>query len=314
MAAGRRSPGGELPGSLSSPHGCDGSVVYDIALSVLACLRADTDVHVAWVAAGAGRGSMEAVALTPGGGRMGSLLGGAVDHLLVEALPRLGSDGGLLHVSIGPAESIVSGLPEGRDLTVAIVPGATLPQDVWTALADREPVSFALGIDGDRFTGVESAEPTNEPVVLAGSRLTCTFTPTTRAVISGGGPIADALSDAFALAGWHASVFTDVGAAEGVMATLSPADAVVVLGHDVEISGRALQAAIRSNAGYIGSVGSKQMQELRERWLSFRGVAWTDRIHGPAGLHIGASTPGEIAISIVAEAVGRLRGVSHPDG
>ena len=89
-------------------------------------------------------------------------------------------------------------------------------------------------------------------------------------------------------------------------ATLSAVDGFIVMGHDVESSGRALQAAIGSKAGYIGSVGSKAMQELREEWLAYRGVAWSHRVHGPAGLPIGASNPGEIAISIVAEAMASL--------
>ncbi len=64
------------------------------------------------------------------------------------------------------------------------------------------------------------------------------------------------------------------------MATLSPIDAVVVMGHDVETAGRALQGALESNVGYIGSIGSPRMQELRNQWLAYRGVAWDDRVRG----------------------------------
>ena len=96
------------------------------------------------------------------------------------------------------------------------------------------------------------------------------------------------------------------------MATLSAIDAVVVLGHDVEAAGRGLEAAVKSNAGYIASVGSPRMQELREDWLSYRGVGWDDRIRGPAGFDIGADTPQEIALSIAAEAVAVQRGRDLP--
>ena len=127
--------------------------------------------------------------------------------------------------------------------------------------------------------------------------------PVSRVVISGGGPVAAALYDAFALIGWQASVIPDLNTAIGLMATVSAIDAIVVMGHDVETAGRALQAAIESSAGYIGSIGSPHMQELRKEWLAYRGVDWDERVRGPAGLPISASNPPEIAISIVAEAI-----------
>ena len=48
------------------------------------------------------------------------------------------------------------------------------------------------------------------------------------------------------------------------------------------------------------------MQELRRQWIEYRGASWDDRVHGPAGISIGASNPEEIAISVVAEAVAVL--------
>ncbi|HSG78974.1 MAG TPA: XdhC family protein [Acidimicrobiia bacterium] len=286
--------------------------MFDIALSVLSCLRADTEVHAAWIVSEAG--SAEAVALTPGGGRMGSLLEGALDHTLAEAIPGLGDTGGLVDVSLGPVESLVSGLPQGTTLTIAVLPGRALPTDVWDDLAAKRPVAFALGRDGTRFTGAQRVDDASGNTTLTEDRLTCSFVPVPRVVISGGGPIAEALAQAFAVIGWRPSVIPDVGGAAGVMATLSPLDAVVVMGHDVETSGRSLQAAIGSSAGYIASIGSVEMQELRRQWLSFRGVDWDERVHGPAGLPIGASNPGEIAISIVAEAVAASRLDGEPPG
>lgn len=277
--------------------------MYDVALSVLSCLRANTAVHAAWIVAGVDAAESEAVALTPGGGRIGSLLGGALDHTLVEALPGLGESGGLLDISLGPVESLVSGVPQGTEVTVAVVPGTGLPVELWEALAERRPVAFACTLDGRNFTGVEILDDPEIGSSLSDDRLTCVFVPVPRVVIAGGGPIADALAQGFELVGWRPSVMPEVVAATGLMATLSQIDSIVVMGHDVENSGRALQGAIGSGAGYIASIGSVEMQELRQEWLAFRGVQWSDRVHGPAGLAIGASNPGEIAISIVAEAV-----------
>lgn len=260
--------------------------MYDVALSVLSCVRAGTDVHVAWIVDSTT--STDAVAFTPGGGRMGELLSGAFDHALRNAIPGLGPKGGLVNLKVGPAESLVSGLGEGATITVAVAAGSSIPAAVWADLAERRPVSFELELETDRVD--------------------CSFSPVPRAVISGSGPIAEALETVFTQAGWQTTVAHGVETAGGLMATLAPIDAAIVLGHDVEASSRSLQAAIESNAGYIGSVGSRRMQDLRQEWLSYRGVDWPERVHGPAGLAINASKPGEIAISIADEARAFIQG------
>ena len=283
--------------------------MYDVAMSVLSCLRAGTGVHVAWVVVPAGGDPGEAVAVTPGGGRMGNLMAGALDDAIREAARGLDDAGALVEVPLGPLEAILSGRPEGSTVTLAIVPGDLLPLDVWEDVAARRPTRFSLRVDGARLVEAERLEPDAPGVELANDRLVTSLSPVNRVVIAGGGPIAHALADGFGFIGWQASVFGDVGAASGLMATLSSIDAVVVMGHDVEVAGRGLEAAVRSKAGYIASIGSPRMQQLRQDWLAYRGVEWDDRVHGPAGIDIGASTPEEIAISIVAEAVAVQRTV-----
>jgi xanthine dehydrogenase accessory factor len=277
--------------------------VYDVALSVLACLRANTDIHVAWIASDELSDGTAAVALTPGGGQIGSLLDGALDDAIVQAVPNIGDLGGIIAVEIGPAEALITGRPLGTELSIAVVPGTAVPEDTWETFVDRKPVDFLFRLDGDRFTGFELIDQSDELGESDDTQLICKYAPVRRVVIVGGGPIADALQEGFELVGWKPMVVTNTGEAGGVTATLSPIDGIVVMGHDVETSGRALQAAIASNAGYIGSLGSKAMQDFREEWLAYRGVKWDGRVHGPAGLPIGASNPSEIAISIVAEAV-----------
>lgn len=285
--------------------------MYDVALSVLSCLKADTDVHVAWVVAGSPEFSDEAVAITPGGGRMGSLLDGALDHAISEAVPGIQNDGALVEVTLGPVEALLTGLHEGATVTLAILPGAALPGGLWEDLAARRAVCFGLRVDGVSLTDPERLDPDEPGSTLTHDRLVTSLVPVPRVVISGSGPIADSLTEAFVLIGWRPSVVGEVGAATGMMATLAAIDGIVVMGHDAEQSGQALQGAIASNAGYIGSVGSEHMQNLRREWLAYRGVEWDDRIHGPAGLPIGASNPGEIAVSITAEAIAKMQGVPH---
>ena len=112
--------------------------MYDVALSVLACLGADTVVHVAWIASDDISDGTQAVALTPGGGQIGSLLGGALDDAITQALPTIGDSGGIVDIALGPAESLISGLPQETVLAVAIAPGTAIPKDILEALASRQ--------------------------------------------------------------------------------------------------------------------------------------------------------------------------------
>jgi xanthine dehydrogenase accessory factor len=79
--------------------------------------------------------------------------------------------------------------------------------------------------------------------------------------------------------------------------------------HDPKIDDPALAAALRSEAFYIGSLGSKKTQAARRERLRAMGFSEADlaRIHGPVGLPIGARSPGEIAVSILSQLVGALR-------
>lgn len=79
----------------------------------------------------------------------------------------------------------------------------------------------------------------------------------------------------------------------------------VVLTHDPKIDDVALAVFLRSTVAYIGALGSRMTQEKRRQELSAQGFTPEDlaRIHGPVGLNIGARSPEEIALSIMAEIV-----------
>ena len=119
----------------------------------------------------------------------------------------------------------------------------------------------------------------------------------------------DALGEAAALLGWHTQVATDIPVATGLIAGLSRLDKLVVTSHDAELGGRALAAGLDSDVGYIGALGSRKTQQSRADWLAYRGITDLRRIHGPAGLDIGADTPAEIAVSILAEALALEKGL-----
>jgi xanthine dehydrogenase accessory factor len=79
--------------------------------------------------------------------------------------------------------------------------------------------------------------------------------------------------------------------------------ALVTLTHDPKLDEPALDWALRSPISYIGAVGSRKTHEGRLARLARRGFSAADcaRIHGPVGLSIGAVTPAEIAIAIMAQ-------------
>jgi len=97
---------------------------------------------------------------------------------------------------------------------------------------------------------------------------------------------------------------------ESVGAELGPRDAVCVLTHDAKFDVPAIVAAVRTRAGYIGAMGSRRthadrLERLREAGL---GEADLERVMAPIGLDLGARTPEEVAVAIVAEIIARQTG------
>ena len=277
--------------------------MYDIALSVAACVRSGTRADVAWMLAPIV--SDDALAFTPGGGRIGSLAGGAFDGVLADAAARQLPTGRLVEHAVNPVESAMSGLPEGTPVAFLVVPADQVPVGALQRLLDHEPVRLVARLAGPEVVSIEVAAeaPAQPGVTREGDTITTDFAPIPRLVIAGQGPIAQALAAQGSLLGWKVAVESRPDLVQGLTASLSWLDAVVVLGHDVEPSSRCLMAALESDAGYIGAIGSPRMQEQRAEWLAYRDVTDLSRVHGPAGLAIGAGTPAEIAVAVVAEII-----------
>lgn len=103
------------------------------------------------------------------------------------------------------------------------------------------------------------------------------------------------------VAEWPDKVLPDIG--------IDRYTAVATLTHDPKIDDPALIHALKSDCFYIGALGSKKthgkrVERLREAGLSDRQIA---RIHAPIGLAIGAVSPAEIAIAVLAEITAALR-------
>jgi len=93
---------------------------------------------------------------------------------------------------------------------------------------------------------------------------------------------------------------------------LDPHSAVVAVTHDPKLDDLVLLEALKSPAFYIGALGSRgNTAQRRERLALFDlSPAEIDRLHGPIGLDIGAKTPAEIAVAILAEIVAVKNGVT----
>jgi xanthine dehydrogenase accessory factor len=92
---------------------------------------------------------------------------------------------------------------------------------------------------------------------------------------------------------------------------LDASSAVVALTHDPKLDDMALMEALRTPAFYVGALGSLRNNEARRRRLAEHFEMTPeelDRLRGPVGLNLGALTPPEIAMSIVAEMTARRRG------
>lgn len=150
------------------------------------------------------------------------------------------------------------------------------------------------------------------------------FLPPPRLVIVGATPVGEALCHLAAYLGYRVDV-VDPRAAFAVPDRFPDAESVVVewpeealgslgvdrftsvvvLAHDRKLDVPALATALRAEAAYVGLLGGGRTQRLRREALAELGLddAAMGRIHGPVGLDIGADTPREIAVSILAQMI-----------
>ena len=95
-------------------------------------------------------------------------------------------------------------------------------------------------------------------------------------------------------------------------AMIDDSSALVTLTHNPAIDDEGLEIGLASSAFYIASLGSKKTHAKRLERLAHHGAAALARIKGPAGLALGAKTPAEIAVSILAELIQAHRQADRP--
>lgn len=109
------------------------------------------------------------------------------------------------------------------------------------------------------------------------------------------------------IAAWPAEACAELGG-------IDRATSIAVLSHDPKLDDAALELSLRSDAAYVGAMGSRRAQEQRRERLLARGLTDDElaRLAAPIGLDLGAVTPEETALSIISEIVAARRG--HPGG
>ena len=263
-------------------------------------------------------------------GAVGEVLGGAASDQLTPILRDAAAFAAPAHiheVTVGDAQAKAAGLSCGGSARVLVQPARDIPDAARAALAERRPACLVTEIDGDHigrtsWFGVGDPADGHDPEIVRwfGRGITATAVmsgesgrqvlvsalwPTTRLLVVGDGLLATALCRTAETLGWQPETTVEVEAAVATTRTLAGGDAIVVLTHSRQVDGPVLAAALASKAGYIGALGSRRTQAARAAWLAEHGVMSdaVQLIRGPAGLDIGARTPAEIALSIVAEIV-----------
>lgn len=265
----------------------------------------------------------------------GSVSGGCVEddlirrvqtEILTKDLPEM------VVYGVSQQEAARFGLPCGGTLRLLVEPRPELVilENILASISNHQITSRVV----DLATGKSTLETgnRNEAFVFDERLMKTTYGPRWRMVIIGAGQLSLYTAD-FALASDFEVIVIDPREeyAEGInrehiqFIKGMPDDvlleigvdshtAVVALTHDPKLDDMALMEALKSPAFYVGALGSRMnTQKRKARLLEFDVTQeQVERLHGPVGLFIGALTPPEIAVSILAEVIAVKYGVPIP--
>ena len=258
----------------------------------------------------------------------GSVSGGCVEDDLIARI-KAGEYANMSHPSmvaygVTKEEAARFGLPCGGTLRLVQEPVGDVAwiQDVLQRTAAHELVARTLTLR-DGSVQLRAAQR-GEAMAFDGTRLTTLFGPRWRLLLIGAGQLSQAVAQMAQLLDFEVLVCDPreeyaaglgmlgvqrvLGMPDDVVQAIVPDahTAVVALTHDPKLDDMALMEALNSDAFYVGALGSRRNQASRKQRLMehFEMSAQAlDRLHGPVGLAIGAKTPAEIAVSIIAEIV-----------
>ena len=268
------------------------------------------------------------LAVRDDGGVSGSVSGGCVEDDLIARI-RAGEYADMQRPSmvaygVTKEEATRFGLPCGGTLRLVQEPvlETTWIEDVLRRTSAHQLVARTLTLRDGQVTLREAQR--GEALQFDGSTLTTLFGPRWRLLLIGAGQLSQSVAQmAQALdyevlvcepreeykAGWSLPGVTHLsGMPDDVVLAIQPDahTAIVALTHDPKLDDMALLEALNSSAFYVGALGSRRNQQARKQRLAEHfdmSEQALSRLHGPVGLRLGAKTPGEIAVSIVAELV-----------
>jgi xanthine dehydrogenase accessory factor len=246
-------------------------------------IRAQEPVALATVIDGPARGAK--LLVVPGGPAVGSLGDAELDRVVArDALAELeAARSGVRHY--GPAGETTPEDLEGSPVVRVYVESYAPPPQMWIfgAVDFTAALAKVAKVLGYRVTVCDARE------VFATRRRF---------------PMADEV-----MVSWPGPVFEERGK------SLGPRDAVCILTHDPKFDVPAVQGALATDVGYIGVMGSRKTHDKRLERLAEASVDRPEelaRLMSPIGLDIGARTPEETAISIVAEIIASRTGKTAP--
>jgi xanthine dehydrogenase accessory factor len=275
------------------------------------------------------------LAMCDDGRLVGSVSGGCIEDDLIDRARKEGITRTLPELvtyGITADEAHRFGLPCGGTIQLAIEPlsGNSRIGDLLERLAAHELVARRLNL----LTGEVSLSPASAGMALqvSESALTTIHGPRWRLLIIGAGQLSSFLAQIAVGMDYHVTVcdpreeYREGWHVEGVEVVHAMPDdlaiemkldgrsAVVALTHDPKLDDLALMEALKSDAFYVGAIGSRANNlKRRERLKEFDVTdAELAKLHGPIGLYIGSKTPPEIAISILAEMTAIKNGVRLP--
>lgn len=166
------------------------------------------------------------------------------------------------------------------------------------ATADREAAEAARGLLRRGATATERVTAAGVDVLVD------LWVPVPTLVVVGEGALGAALHGQAQLLGWSARTVTGLDEARAEVSAFGDADVVVLLDHDPAFDAMLIDG-IRHGRGFLGALGSRRTQSARRERLLAAGITEDElaTIHGPVGLDLGARTPAETAVSVVAEVI-----------